>query len=372
VEEAHVAAVDPADAALLDRWRPWVQYDSRESYRADSPAVLADAPGTTLRRQNGDGITKGSLAALSATTYRPGLEVRPGDYLAEAGSQPVLEARHMHSLPGLGDKLVGRVCRDGDITWLQYWFFYYYNPFAVIDNHEGDWELVQIGLDADGMPTLVTCAQHRHCQEWRWDALVHTAPAGDVEVPIVFPALGSHATYFRAGAHWWGAINWPDRHNGGTPAERVRPDVIPIVDTTPWILWPGRWGGSSHSPKAPRCQGAQWDSPTSWSATGHGFHEYVIAPPPPPVPPVPSQPNVAIEADAPLRLQYEVQPGATATVALLVTVDPADGGLPATHLLPLSAVKGELVVADAPPARVVRVAAIGREGGESDPVELTA
>jgi hypothetical protein len=369
VEEAQVAAVDPADAALLECWRPWVQYDSRESYRADSPAVLTDAPGTTVRRHGGEPVRDGKLTALSATSYGPGLDVLPDDYLAEAGVHPVLDARAMHALPGLGDKLVGRIHRDGEVTWLQYWFFYYFNAF-VLDDHEGDWELVQIGLDSDGTPQLVTCAQHRHCEERRWREDVPTLRAGEIEVPVVFPALGSHATYFGPGHHWKALINWPDRHDGGDEGSLVRPDVTPIVDTTPWIAWPGRWGASGPSPAGPAFQGTKWSSPTEWSSRGHGFHEFVEAPPPPPVPPVPASPKVAVEGDAPLRLAYEVQAGATPTVALLVTVEPVDGELPATQLLPLAAVKGELVVEDAPPARAVRVSAVGREGGESDPVSL--
>ena len=55
--------------ALLDRWRPYVQYDSQESFRPDSPAVFTDmrgeGGGNTLRRENGELIAVATLPPTS-------------------------------------------------------------------------------------------------------------------------------------------------------------------------------------------------------------------------------------------------------------------------------------------------------------------
>ena len=62
------------------------------------------------------------------------------------------------------DVVYGRVVRDAGRTWLQYWLFSRYNTqdrgIVRTGRHEGDWEFVQIGLDADERPRLITLAQH--------------------------------------------------------------------------------------------------------------------------------------------------------------------------------------------------------------------
>src|SRR5262249_4319471 len=54
--------------------------------------------------------------------------------------------------------------------WLQYWFFYYYNDKALLGsgNHEGDWELVQVGIGVGERPVAVTYSQHTSGERCDW------------------------------------------------------------------------------------------------------------------------------------------------------------------------------------------------------------
>ena len=71
--------------------------------------------------------------------------------------------------PGLGSDLrpaaYARVARrEGGGAWLQYWLYY---PAQSQDRgivrtgrHEGDWELIQVGVGTGGRPREVVYAQH--------------------------------------------------------------------------------------------------------------------------------------------------------------------------------------------------------------------
>src|SRR5262249_44071728 len=86
---------------------------------------------------------------------------------------------------------------------VQYWFFWYFNQFN--DLHEGDWEGMQITFDADTPeealvkgPSQIGLFQHGGGETADWD---------DDQVekhgnhPVVYPAAGSHATFFGPGIY---------------------------------------------------------------------------------------------------------------------------------------------------------------------------
>jgi hypothetical protein len=111
--------------------------------------------------------------------------------------------------------------------------------------HEGDWEVVQVGLDPrTGRPAVVTFAQHSWAERCAWSA-VERAPR-DPEAPVVYVAAASHASYPRAARH---DRPWPDPTDVADGRGRaVRPEVRPFGA---WAAWPGRWGGSDPSPVVP-------------------------------------------------------------------------------------------------------------------------
>jgi hypothetical protein len=157
----------------------------------------------------------------------------------------------------LGLPLVGynRVVQGGGLDWHQYWTWWRYNPkvYAGRGEHEGDWEMIQIGCVAD-RPILVTCSQHdggEKREHWRVDL--------DKDLrPLIYVARDSHANYFA-----------PTR------------DVTDIADGQglqlalewrpfeTWTQWPGRWGNSKNSP-GPLSTRRAWKAPHAWHGQARG------------------------------------------------------------------------------------------------------
>ena len=81
---------------------------------------------------------------------------------------------------------------DDDRVWLQYWLWLYYNPKNLFGfgKHEGDWEMIQIGFDADGRPS---CHRAQHDSgEARGRGV---GRARRRVAPVVYVAPLSHASY---------------------------------------------------------------------------------------------------------------------------------------------------------------------------------
>ena len=279
--DRHARRPEPASDELvevLERHRPLLQYDSLESFRADSVETICSlvAPGrcNSLHRADGTLLAAAEprgeaprldLDFLQAPAYPDGEPVRSDDYLDECGGSHAADALAVRRRQGHADVVYGRTREDErGRLWLQYFLFYYYDDKGMlgITRHEGDWEMIQLRLGADGRPEEATLAQHAGGERLRWDELERVAVDGG-EAPVVYPARGSHATRARAGS--FPAPVVPD-HNDGIGA-RVRPRLVPIADDGPsWLLWPGRWGSTRRresfegdSPRGPRGLPQWWD-----------------------------------------------------------------------------------------------------------------
>ncbi|MDP9187915.1 MAG: hypothetical protein M3O25_01555, partial [Actinomycetota bacterium] len=139
--------------------------------------------------------------------------------------------------------------------------------------HEGDWELVQVGLAPTGTPELVTCSQHETGEARSWGKVRRQAH-GDGEHPLIYVAPFSHACYFEDGAHpYLGGVDNPDGS---------RPPILPALEELgDWRSWPGRWGNSAgvlaplsrgrfggRSPASPAHQGTRWNRPRAYHKDG--------------------------------------------------------------------------------------------------------
>lgn len=378
-------------AELLKRYSPYVQYDSLESFAADSVAVMTDCipaefpHGNTLCQHGGKGLAavkpeageaKLDVAFLRADNYADAgsTKVSDRDYIDAVGKHYVEDAREMHARPGYANQVYGAVRHDkeGDL-WLQYWFFYYYNDkaFLYMGLHEGDWEMVQLRIGADGTPDVATYAQHQHGESAAFSE-VETEDAPEGPVPVVYSALGSHASYFRPGVYPQAPIV-PDHNDDKGP--RVRPQLNLIKNDDPsWMAWPGRWGSTkalfgpigSNSPPGPRWHGA-WHDPL-------GFHK--DARPAKDLPPVagveipkPAAPQIEARREgdrAVVSYSFpEPDPHAPKLTGLLVSLDgEKDGRPPATHAFEVGREPGQiefpLDLEDR--AYTVRASAVGENG----------
>ena len=281
----------PELTALLQRYRPVLQYDSLESCRADAASTICSLalPGRSNSLHRGDGSLLASAAPsrgeallginfLSGDAYPNGEPVRDDDYLDECGGSHADDALVIRrSDPDLADVVYGRARRDREgALWLQYWFFFYYGDKGLlgIERRQGDWEMVQLRLGPGGEPEAATFAQHGGAERLRWDQL-ELALTDEGQAPVVYVARGSHAPRPRPGSS--AAPFVPDHNDGLGP--RVRPRLSPIGDDGPsWVLWPGRWGSTrrreyfeADSPRGPR-QHPQWWDPAELHEEASGWN----------------------------------------------------------------------------------------------------
>jgi len=177
-------------------------------------------------------------------------------------------------------------------TVLQYWFFY---PFNDWDNgtsipgnqHEGDWEMVQILYSKEkNEPEQLTASYHHSGKSYNWNSEVSKI---DGTHPKIFVAKGGHGLWANSGAHevgktWQKIAEWPFfRHialkdltsedgmvlypKGLIPPFEAGYQLRDISNEPNWVNWKGIWGelflGSS-GPQSPGLQ-EKWKDPIKWS-----------------------------------------------------------------------------------------------------------
>lgn len=137
---------------------------------------------------------------------------------------------------------------------LQYWFLYYFNDWN--NNHEGDWEMIQLVFEADSVLQILAESRDPVMASYSCHASGNSKPWADVDRdeshPNVYVATGSHANYFSAGTKFnppecvaFGIDSAPDE----TEARILeRPTTLEIrlltedAQDDPWLLFRGRWG----------------------------------------------------------------------------------------------------------------------------------
>ncbi|OLE35871.1 MAG: hypothetical protein AUG48_09555 [Actinobacteria bacterium 13_1_20CM_3_68_9] len=338
----------PDASELLSLHQPRLYYDSQESYFADSAATWTDAPGNLLQRGVGreaqvlaastprDQAQLG-LAFLGSGRYSNAEPVGEQDTISDPSHKYREQAQALHLRPEYANRFYGRAKEGSDgRLWLQYWFFYYYNDFAVagFGLHEGDWEMIQLRIGDGDQPDLAVYAQHKHAGKRDWDQVERAPDSNDA--PVVYVARGSHASYFASGSHWTGV--WFDCADGKRRA--AQPATLEIVtDADPsWLGWPGYWGDTrklddedpfdQDSPQGP-CRHAQWNDPAALLGTAKQF----AAQPKPAEPAPPPQPDrlVVRRVDGSAEVDYSIPPPAphqAPAAKLVVTVNSADDRLP--------------------------------------------
>ncbi len=180
---------------------------------------------------------------------------------------------YQSKLSTLGYTVYARVTSDGGYTVIQYWMFYAFNK-GELNQHEGDWEMVQIVLSGS-TPERVMYSQHYSGQQTTWNQVERTG-----DHIHVYVARGSHANYFRYYSGKLGVANDYVGNNGRV----LQPSdySIELLESQNWLDFSGHWGwyGGSNSetsflgeagPQGPvyRSEGGHWmwDDPLSWGAS---------------------------------------------------------------------------------------------------------
>jgi hypothetical protein len=257
--------------ALL-RHRPVFRFDSGEDYYPLRVNAITNNTGNRLERSNGELIAQrlgggGGLNVryLRVGKYPNGDEVAREDRIVlrhgeeDPDADYLRDARRLYADRRLANRIYGRVLPILDVdtgrttgAWLQYWVFYYYNPHLQgAGQHEGDWEMIQIHVDADGRPLFANYAQHDTGSECTWGSTERVGRRS--QRLVVYVGGGSHASYFKPGDGVTG-----DRADGeGREIGSVRLRIIGNRSPA-WLRWPGFWGATmgpvSSSPRGPAIQ----------------------------------------------------------------------------------------------------------------------
>lgn len=282
---------------LLDQYAPELRYFGTETYRADAADVATNLWHASPYRTNelkhlGSGESYAAADPASplddlSLTYLS-TQAFPFDYLSQPDwwvddvEQAQIDYTTWVALhPEHRRRAYGRVVPGGSgEKILQYWFYYYYNPYdpSGIGNHEGDWEFYQVRLDNKNVPKEVSVSQHGAGEKCDWGSDVTLASSGR---PAMYVAYESHANYFWPGTHH--RNNLPDdiTEDAGVQYREV-PTVTDVTSPPGWIMWNGQWGDSTGqgtgSPKSPGAQTDQWDA---WAF--HGNAGACTEPPPSPL-----------------------------------------------------------------------------------------
>ncbi|MDQ3935899.1 MAG: hypothetical protein M3340_14860 [Actinomycetota bacterium] len=274
--DMHVTLETIDYSALIHAYKPQMNYAAGENYFADSAGSMTDwflnkliredsldVETTIADHDSGSEPPELTLDLLGATYANSGVAAAFGSPRADEDklvqdSDPQWAANAMRNI-GYGDRIYGRAVHGSDgKLWLQYWFWYYYNDLVVPGGeHEGDWEMIQVGLDANRNPDKVAYATHNEGDRCDFQT------ASISGVPQVYPARGSHASYWWAGtSDNFGPVD--DDHWGDYPGSPQPVLEVVTGELSSFWGWPGRWGDNEtypdKSPPAPREQ-AKWSNP---------------------------------------------------------------------------------------------------------------
>ncbi len=190
-----------------------------------------------------------------------------------------IKSHYKSSLSSLGYTIYGRVYNETysgvNYTIVQYWFFYAYND-ADFNQHEGDWEMIQIVLDASMNPIYAAYSQHNGGERASWSAVWKT----DTH-PHVYVARGSHANYFRPFQGNVG-LEMDDVGQDGLVLEPSDYSLIMLGEsgtgnhntTQNWLDYGGRWGTWDNpqdasvgfaGPTGPCYKYEKWYIPHTWA-----------------------------------------------------------------------------------------------------------
>lgn len=166
----------------------------------------------------------------------------------------------------LGYTVYYRSVKENEIEIIQYWMFYAFNK-GELNQHEGDWEMVQVVL-SNGDPTECMYSQHHGGQKASWEQVEKESTHIKVYV-----ARGSHANYLRSFSGKFGIASDIVSANGFI----LNPEEynLETIEDKNWSRFGGRWGEINSyedilrgkaGPLGPKFRenGDMWNNPIVW------------------------------------------------------------------------------------------------------------
>ena len=289
VPHASAASASAAEIALAQKYSPVMRLKERpgscgigEPYRPTDVNVLLGNPDVVLRG-HWDAATNVVKVAPTGEDLRQGLFEYHLDFPGDSLEPGCTYEQWEQILTALAPPTIyAHVVREAGVPGrlaLQYWFFYTYNDWN--NTHEGDWEMIQLNFDADspaqalaGQPVEVGYSQHSSAERAGWgDDKLEIV---DGTHPVVYPAEGSQATFFRSQLHLMrSSAEGLGCDDTTGPSLTVNP-VVAVVPTEPaaylkdfpWLGFNGRWGEEQaaffNGPLGPN-RALRWTQPFTWA-----------------------------------------------------------------------------------------------------------
>lgn len=272
--------------ALAERYVPELYF----SHDIDHPARSDFEPRTVGLLLDGFGVR---LITPSGAIDNPGLAAlaeNPGpDYYVDLPGEPLSPGFSDYSHPYLDLVAEGRYpvtaysrvvanAEGSGKTVIQYWLCYYFNDW--FNNHEGDWEMIEVILDGDLQPEAVAVSQHARAFLKYWDESGLEKTSGHARVYV---AEGSHANYLSSGMMGRHYHEGKFDHTGDASAVLPAVDMDGLGSEGGWAGFEGHWGQEKpgfwphvdSGPPGPRFQPSNpdnnlspWDSPLGWALGG--------------------------------------------------------------------------------------------------------
>ena len=281
---------DPAAVELVERYAPIIAVKPQsepcdtdgEQYLPAAADMVLDNPHVALRQIGvGNPVL---VTGPSASDIHDMGEAFFIDFPGDAFDPGCLYERDFQKYNGGRDPVVyAHIANQADRPdrlAVQYWFFYYYNKYNNL--HEGDWEGIQILFEVGSIdealttePESIGYSQHFGGEIAGWD---DAKLERDGTHPVVYPAVGSHASYFEPTLYLGRSVSQGFGCDTTIGADRrLEPDVVLLPDRVDdpndplaWIMFEGLWGelrsgpfsGATGPVTKPR-----WDEPVDWHET---------------------------------------------------------------------------------------------------------
>ncbi len=284
-----VAGSDERLTAIAERYAP-AFHVARRDYLPMPIEIMLDHASIRLSRQMGPEARHPSAAQLAeaqwnrTTTFLdvPGIEPKGNRILDHDKARDAYNDILRENKGRYPVTIYARTgARDGKF-FIQYWLFYFFNDYY--NDHEGDWEWVQITFATDDLaaiasgtpPSEAIYSRHGRGGAREWSQVDKLGSA-----PVVYVGAGSHANYFDDEDERQDPRS--SREEDETYDDRIfTPDkyvVAALDESAPWLEFQGMWGEESRpagfsGPRGPKWQGLEngnrdpWNDPLGWHRAG--------------------------------------------------------------------------------------------------------
>jgi hypothetical protein len=254
----------PGDEVLAAKYAPILYFEKEETHYPIDASYHID--NSILYAADSEIPIDTSPTAAELKSY-----TTDGFYL-DIKDKTIDDGASAYTTTGYTTTVYFKVHASGTDTIIQYWMYYAFNN-GELNQHEGDWEMVQVVL-SNGNPSWVAYSQHHSGQWATWDQVEK-----DGNNIKVYVARGAHANYLRSYSGKLGIASDIVGDNG--EVLKSGDYTLADLDDQDWLDFAGRWGeigqGSAeeaasssilgragpHGPQF-REDGKMWDDPVAW------------------------------------------------------------------------------------------------------------